>query len=354
MLPVSRETLVLANQSRLFVGVLALAVSSKKARSVASSQLLEEFLAAKSQGAKYVGEQASPRTISTYRNQLVRLEDYAGKPLHELSVDDIEAAIEASHKQGLSPSYRNLMLSAGRGFFDWAIRSEKPVACQFNPFSHIRMNKRVAKEEARGITQEQFEAIIRAIEEIDTEKVRNAKLTGPKAYNLPWVQENGRLPKKVLPVKLMYYGGLRINEAVSLKIANIDACGIVVEGGRGNERYIPLPRRLMSELNEYVRTFSEDSVYVFTPIKTARYKKGTHLHQTRVHEPFNEAVKRAGLPEWITPHALRDSFGFQAMKRTQRLEVAQMLLGFESPERALIYQLEEISDPYLESKSVWD
>lgn len=331
-----------------------MAVISKKARVVVSSPLLEEYLAAKAQGYQYAGEQASPRTVATYRNQLVRLEDYARKPLHELTPDDVEAAFETSLAQGLSPSYRNLMLSAGRGFFDWAIRSDKPIACQFNPFTSIRMSKRVIKEEARGITKAQFEAIIRAIEEIDAENVHNAKLTGPKAYNLPWVQEKGRLPKKVLPVKLMYYGGLRINEAVSLKIENIDAHGIVVEGGRGNERYVPLPRRLMSELHEYVRRYSEDSVYVFTPIKTARYKKGTHLNHTRVHEPFNEAVKRAALPDWITPHSLRDSYGFQAMQRTQRLEVVQTLLGFENVERALIYQVDELSDPHLETKSVWD
>src|SRR5690606_24679571 len=117
-----------------------------------------------------------------------------------------------------------------------------PLKTNHNPFAGIRMSKRVARDKTpKHITKAQFDALIRAMEQIDREQEENARAAGPQVANVPWVNDRSRLPKKVLPVKLMFYGGLRINEAVSLKIENIREDGIIVDGKGAKTRFVPLP-----------------------------------------------------------------------------------------------------------------
>jgi site-specific recombinase XerD len=73
-----------------------------------------------------------------------------------------------------------------------------------------------------------------------------------------------------------------------------------------------------------------------------------------VHEPFNEAVKRAGLQDWITPHTLRHSYGFRAMERTGRVDIVQQLLELDNIESARVYLADVSSNGFLESVSAWD
>src|SRR5690606_4878668 len=97
--------------------------------------------------------------------------------------------------------------------------------------------------------------------------VAHALAMGPKLANMPWVRDEGRLPKKLLPVHLMYYGGLRISEAVSLKIDDVMDDGIIVEGKGSKQRFVPLPQWLIRELKDYIHEHSEDDTYVFTPMQ---------------------------------------------------------------------------------------
>lgn len=302
------------------------------------SPLIEEFLTAKASGAKYAGSPGRPRTIETYRSQLRRIEEWTGKPIHELTEDDADVALKRVDEEKLSSSFRNLMLTAARGFFDWAIKSGKDVAVTENPFKEIRMAKRKSKRQPKTITQSQFDAIIRTMEQIDTENVNNALQSSTQGANIPWVNDESRLPKKILPVKLMYYGGLRITEAVSLKKQHVTDNGIWVVGKGDKERFVPLPPALMKELATYIVEHSDpDEEYVFTPMRTARYKEGSHLHPTRIHQPFHEAVERLKLPEWVTPHTLRHTFAKRALEKTKRLDIVQDLLGHENLETTRIY-----------------
>jgi integrase len=181
----------------------------------------------------------------------------------------VEQAIQKAEEESLSASYRNLMFTAGRGFFDWAQRTGKPLTSTIHPFTGVRTNRRSPEESVLGISRAEFDSIIKTVETIDAENWRGAIAGGPKTANLPWVNDDSRLPKKTLPVKLMFFGGLRISEAVSLKVKNVQEHGITVEGAR-RERFVPLPRWLMRGLTVYIRRFTDDTVYVFTPIKTSR------------------------------------------------------------------------------------
>lgn len=320
------------------------------------SELMEEFLTAKLNGIQFAGPPASERTIKTYRNQLKRLERYTGKKLEDIERADVEKAMIRAQEEGLSPSYRNLLLSAGRGFYDWALGEGKPIKAQHNPFAGIRMSKRVKSKTPKHITKAQFNAIIRAMEQIDREQEENARAAGPQTANVPWVNDPARLAKKMLPVKLMFYGGLRINEAVSLKIENIleEENAIYVEGKGDKSRIVPLPKWLIRELAEYVAEHSDDDTYVFTPLRTSRYKEGTHLAPSRIHAPFHEAVKRAGLPDWVTPHTLRHSYAKMALERTGRLDWVQDLLGHEHIETTRIYARTDEADIKKAAAMIWD
>lgn len=321
---------------------------------MARSPLVNEFLEAKAKGGKYAGQKARPRTIETYQSMLERIEEWTDKPIHEVTDEDADKAIQRVTDEKLSASFRNLMLSAGRGFFDWAIKSGKDVQIERNPFSDIRMEKRTSKRNPKAITQQQFDRLIKTIEQIDTENVENALASGPQGANAPWVKDEGRVFKKTLPVKLMYYGGLRITEAVSMRKDHVQDDGVIIEGKGGKERWVPLPKWLIQELKDYIEEYSDpDEPYIFTPMRTKRYKEGQFLHPTRVHQPFHEAVKRARLPEWVTPHALRHSFAKRALDRTGRIDIVQDLLGHENLETTRIYLQNDREEIKHEAEKIW-
>jgi len=122
-----------------------------------------------------------------------------------------------------------------------------------------------------------------------------------------------------------YAAGLRVSEVVHLRLPDLlsDRGQIRVVQGKGHkDRYTLLSPRLLEELRSYWRLYRPNDwlfpsrVYPERPIT----KEGAEW-------AFNEALRRAGLPERGGIHSLRHSFATQLLEAGVDLPTIQRLMG---------------------------
>jgi len=100
-----------------------------------------------------------------------------------------------------------------------------------------------------------------------------------------------------------YGAGLRISEAVSLKVSDIDSKRklIRVEEGKGRkDRYVMLSDRLRDGLRCYFRAAQPPDEWMFPS-----WREGRHLTVSALSQACRDASRRCGLSKRITAHTLR-------------------------------------------------
>jgi len=133
---------------------------------------------------------------------------------------------------------------------------------------------------------------------------------------------------------LAYGAGLRIGEAVRVRISDIDRQRKVirVEQGKGKkDRYTMLSPALVEILDRYCwAARPEDLLF------TSRFKDRPITDST-VQRVCIQAQKDAGIDKRISPHTLRHSFATHLLEAGTDLRVIQVLLGHASPKTTAIY-----------------
>lgn len=127
---------------------------------------------------------------------------------------------------------------------------------------------------------------------------------------------------------LLYGAGLRINEALSLNIADLPPTdGALRVTGKGNkQRIVPLLPAIRAALAQWLRLHpapSPDSP-LFLGARGARLNAGV------VQKAMRDFRRSNGLPEHATPHALRHSFATHLLTAGADLRSIQELLGHAS------------------------
>jgi site-specific recombinase XerD len=123
---------------------------------------------------------------------------------------------------------------------------------------------------------------------------------------------------------LCYGSGLRIQEAVSLKVGDIDSKRmlVAVRGGKGNkDRYTVLSGRLLLLLREYWK-IQRPKDWLFPAIKAGR-----HIQQGAIQQVCREACQMAGFLKHVTPHTLRHSFATHLLENGTDTRAIQVMLG---------------------------
>jgi len=127
-------------------------------------------------------------------------------------------------------------------------------------------------------------------------------------------------------VLLTCYGsGLRISEAVAVKISDIDSKRMLlrVEQGKGaKDRYAMLSPGLLGVLRAYFRILRPAGPWLFPS-----WRPHLHLSAGAVQTACREAWRRSGLGKRVTPHMLRHSFATHLLERGVDTRVIQALLG---------------------------
>ncbi len=121
-----------------------------------------------------------------------------------------------------------------------------------------------------------------------------------------------------------YGAGLRVSEAVALKISDIDSKRMLirVEQGKGRkDRYAMLSPRLLQVLRIWCRA-AQPEHWLFPSWRT-----GHHQTPTSVQHTCREAWLRSGLRKKVSAHTLRHSFATHLLENGTDIRVIQVLLG---------------------------
>ena len=127
---------------------------------------------------------------------------------------------------------------------------------------------------------------------------------------------------------LLYGCGLRISEALSLNVGDIDNNNFLRIKGKGNkERIVPLLPVIIENINTYLA----ECPYHFRlgePLFLGA--RGDRLVPRIVQRQMQKIRCKLGLPDNLTPHALRHSFATHLLAEGTDLRSIQELLGHAS------------------------
>jgi integrase/recombinase XerD len=131
-------------------------------------------------------------------------------------------------------------------------------------------------------------------------------------------------PRHRLLLTTVYAAGLRVSEAIALKVSDIDAdrMTIRIEQGKGaKDRYVPLAARLLQDLRAYWKT-APPQVWLFAN------RQGTRpIDITVAQKIYTLAKLRAGIQKQGGIHALRHAFATHLLEAGTDLHTVQRLLG---------------------------
>jgi site-specific recombinase XerD len=131
----------------------------------------------------------------------------------------------------------------------------------------------------------------------------------------------------------LYYGGLRLSEAIGLKWDDLDFGRMLVHvrDGKGRkDRVIFLHPELKILLDAHCSNNSEGLVFV------SGYSGGKYVPKT-VQLVVKEAAARARIKKNVTPHTLRHSFATHLLEGGADIRYIQKLLGHKDLKTTQIY-----------------
>jgi site-specific recombinase XerD len=125
-----------------------------------------------------------------------------------------------------------------------------------------------------------------------------------------------------------YGAGLRISEACSLQVGDIDSArGLIhVRQGKGKkDRFVMLSPRLLAALRTYWKHARPSGTLLFPG-----QKPDACIGAEAVRDALRAAVVEAKITKHVTPHVLRHSFATHLLEGGTDIRVIQMLLGHAS------------------------
>lgn len=139
--------------------------------------------------------------------------------------------------------------------------------------------------------------------------------------------------KHLAIIMTIYSGGLRISEAVNLKIKDIDSkrMQIRVEQSKGKkDRYTLLGTTTLKVLRKYVAEY-KPVLWLFEGEPGGRYSVSS------IRQVFYAAVKAVGIKKKVSVHTLRHSFATHLLEAGTDMRYIQSLLGHQSSKTTEIY-----------------
>jgi integrase/recombinase XerC len=239
-----------------------------------------------------------------------RGQEVEGKHLAGLSAADLRAFLAFRRGEGLGASSAARELSGVRAFLKYAADQAG---------SHAQLPRTRAPKRPRTLPRP-------AAPDEALDLVADAA----GAASEPWVGARD------LAILLLLYGaGLRVAEALSLT-ARVLPIGTTlrVTGKRSKTRVVPIVDAAREAIDDYVRQCPYPLTGDAALFVGAR---GAPLNPDLVRRAVAAARRRLGLPETLTPHALRHSFATHLLARGADLRSLQELLGHASLSSTQIY-----------------
>ena len=139
----------------------------------------------------------------------------------------------------------------------------------------------------------------------------------------------------------VYSMGLRLGEALNLKVGDIDAqrMRVHVRNGKGRkDRFVTLPETTLYALRQYWTTHRHRSL-LFPGGKNPDQRHKTNLPMDRggLQKSFKVIVRSCNIHKNISIHSLRHAYGTHLVEEGLNLRAIQQELGHDSPKTTAIY-----------------
>lgn len=149
--------------------------------------------------------------------------------------------------------------------------------------------------------------------------------------------------KHKLLISLAYGAGLRVSEAVSLRIRDInsDELTIHLKGAKGNKDRITIfPEKLKADLAEMM-ALQHGNEYLFES------ERGGKLTERTAQMVFEKALKKARIEKEASFHSLRHSFATHLLENGVDVRYVQELLGHQNIRTTQLYT--QVTNPNLKN-----
>ncbi len=261
----------------------------------------------------------SAHTVRAYGGTAHRLIDFLGhyrgeaiQPhgLIDVSAADLRAFLAARRNSGLGAASAARELSGVRAFLTWV--AERQGRAPHVPRTRAPRRPKTLPRPAAP-----------------DEAVALAENAGAFASE-PWIGARD------LAILLLLYGsGLRVSEALSLSARDLPIGETIrVTGKRSKTRIVPVVKAVRDAIGDYVR-HCPYPIAGDAPLFIGA--RGGPLSADLVRRAVRSARIRLGLPDTLTPHALRHSFATHLLARGADLRSLQELLGHASLSSTQIY-----------------
>ena len=243
--------------------------------------------------------------LGRYRGELI---DARG--LGAVNAADLRAFLADRRAGGLGAASAARELSGIRAFLKYAAEQQG---------SHAQLPRTRAPKRPRTLPRPAA-----------PDEAMNLAENAAEAASAPWIGARD------LAILLLLYGaGLRVAEALSLS-ADVRPIGstLRVTGKRSKTRIVPIVPAVREAIEEYARQCPyplRGQVPLFVGAR------GGPLNPDLVRRAVAGARRRLGLPDTLTPHALRHSFATHLLARGADLRALQELLGHASLSSTQIY-----------------
>ncbi len=247
----------------------------------------------------------SENSILSYHYDLKKFHTYAQsrkKDLLKIDTDDITNFLKDQKRKKISSRSLARSVAALRQFYRY-LKEEKRV--NKNPVDKVQAPE-VQRTLPDYLTLTEINELFAAIKENDPFEMRDKAI-----------------------FELLYSSGLRISEACTLRMEDVDMENmfITVRGKGGRERLVPFGEHSKAILSRYLDKARTDilrerqSIYMFIS------KKGDSLNRKSVWRLLKKYLERTNIQKVVTPHTFRHSFATHMIENNADLRSVQELLG---------------------------
>ncbi|MDO7610462.1 MAG: site-specific integrase, partial [Crocinitomicaceae bacterium] len=232
----------------------------------------------------------SPNTISTYVSCLEQFNRFLQKKGLQINETTIYQYLMSLVEKGYSRSSQNQHINAIKFYLEKVLNQESKTYYIERPLKKRKLPVVLSEKEIQLILS-----------------------------NL------GNLKHKAL-LSLIYSCGLRVGEALNLKINDLDSDRMLisVRNGKGEkDRMVPLASNVLKLLRTYYKQY-QPSDYLFNGAEKGPYSA------TSIRNVLKRAVYKSYIKKNVTPHTLRHSYATHLLEKGTDLRYIQVILGHSS------------------------
>ncbi len=233
--------------------------------------------------------------------------------LEKLSVPELRSWLTSRYARGVNARSNARALSVIRNFF-----------------KYIKNNYNIDNEAVFSLSRPiQRRTLPKALSIPDIKTlVKEMKLSD---LSEPWV-----VKREIAIIVLLYGTGLRISEALNLRVSDINNESLIVTGKGDKQRQVFILAVVKKCIQEYVKAcpylgINNETQYLFLGVR------GKKLGRTYVANRLQKIRRILNLPEILSPHAFRHSFATHLLQEDIDIRSIQQLLGHSSLETTQVY-----------------